>query len=172
MYDALLGPIEGLVKDKPQLIVVPTGALTALPFHLLVTQAPTAAQPDQFTGYREAAWLIKRQALSVLPSVSNLKTLREFAPPEQERKPMIGFGDPVFDPNDSKTAGSQRSGGASDATTRGYTGFWHGTEIDRSALSRLPRLPETADELQTVAARLGAPAADIHLRADASESTV
>ena len=172
LYGALLGPIDALVKDKPQLIVVPSGALTALPFHLLVTQAPAAAVPEQLAGYREAAWLIKRQAISVLPSVSNLKTLREFAPPQQERKPMIGFGDPVFDPNDSKTAGLQPSGGATDATTRGYTAFWQGTEIDRAALSRLPRLPETADELATVAARLGAAAADIHLRADASESTV
>jgi CHAT domain-containing protein len=143
-----------------------------LPFHLLVTQAPAAAVPEQLAGYREAAWLIKRQAISVLPSVSNLKTLREFAPPQQERKPMIGFGDPVFDPNDSKTAGLQLSAGATDAATRGYAAFWQGTEIDRSALSRLPRLPETADELATVAARLGAAAGDIHLRADASESTV
>ena len=172
LYNVLLGPIDALVKDKPQLIVVPSGALTALPFHLLVTQAPATAVPEQLAGYREAAWLIKRQAVSVLPSVSHLKTLREFAPPEQGRKPMIGFGDPVFDPNEAKTAGLQRGGSATDATTRGYTAFWQGTEIDRAALSRLPRLPETADELETVAARLGAPAADIHLRADASESTV
>src|SRR5262249_11826785 len=107
LHDALLGPIDALVKDKPELIVVPSGALTALPFHLLVTQTPAAAIPDQLAGYREAAWLIKRQAVSVLPSVSNLKTLREFAPPEQGRKPMIGFGDPVFDPNEPKTAGLQ-----------------------------------------------------------------
>ena len=38
LYDALLGPIDALVKDKPQLIVVPSGALTALPFHLLLDE--------------------------------------------------------------------------------------------------------------------------------------
>ena len=150
--------------------MVPSGALTALPFHLLVTQTPAAAVPEQLAGYRDAAWLIKRQAVSVLPSVSNLKTLREFSPREQGRKPMVGFGDPIFNPDEAKTAGGQRSAGA--ATTRGYTAFWQGAEIDRSALSRLPRLPETADELKTVAARLAAPVDDIHLRADASESTV
>ena len=37
---ALLGPIEALVKDKRQLLVVPSGPLTALPFHLLVTDKP------------------------------------------------------------------------------------------------------------------------------------
>jgi CHAT domain-containing protein/tetratricopeptide (TPR) repeat protein len=170
LYEALLGPVEALVKDKPQLIIVPSAALTALPFHLLVTQKPSAAVPEQLAGYRDAAWLIKRQAITVLPSVSNLRTLREFPPREQGRKPMIGFGDPIFDLNEPKTAELQRS--ASAATMRGYTGFWQGSEIDRTQLSRLPRLPDTADELKTVAARLGAPTGDIHLRADASESTV
>src|ERR1700712_400524 len=53
---------------RPSLLVVPAGALTALPFHLLVTEKPAAAIPDKFDGYREAAWLLKRQAVSGLPS--------------------------------------------------------------------------------------------------------
>ena len=35
LYATLIGPVEALVKDKKHLIVVPSGALTALPFHLL-----------------------------------------------------------------------------------------------------------------------------------------
>jgi CHAT domain len=38
--------------------------------------------------------------------------------------------------------------------------------------AQLPRLPEAAAELRAVAKNLGAPEASIHLRADASESTV
>ena len=76
LYGTLLAPVEALVKDKRSLLVVPSGALTALPFHLLVTEKPAAAIPDNFDGYREAAWLIKRQAVSVLPSVASLKALR------------------------------------------------------------------------------------------------
>jgi hypothetical protein len=46
---------------------------------------------------RDAAWLLKRQAVSVLPSVASLKALRRFARKDQGTKPMIGFGDPLFD---------------------------------------------------------------------------
>src|SRR5262249_59016366 len=83
LYVALLGPVEPLVKDKRSLLIAPSGALTALPFHLLVTERPTAAIPDKLEGYRDAAWLLKRQAVSVLPSVSSLKTLRAVARNEQ-----------------------------------------------------------------------------------------
>ena len=67
------------MQGQAQLLVVPSGALTALPFHLLVTEKPPAAIPEKFDGYRDAAWLLKRQAVSVLPSVSSLKALRAFA---------------------------------------------------------------------------------------------
>src|SRR5262249_14766728 len=98
LYAALFGPVEGLVKDKRGLLIAPSGALTALPFHLLVTEKPAAAIPDKIEGYRGAAWLLKRQAVSVLPSVSSLKALRGFARRDQAVKPMTGFGDPVFNP--------------------------------------------------------------------------
>src|SRR5262249_59206692 len=100
LYGLLIGPVEALVKDKPNLLAVPSGALTSLPFHLLVTEKPAVPQP-QLTGiaaYRDAAWLMKRQAVSVLPSVASLKALRVFARKEQGAKPMVGFGDPVFSP--------------------------------------------------------------------------
>jgi len=40
---------------------VPSAALTTLPFHLLVTEKPPAAIPDRLEGYRDAAWLLRRQ---------------------------------------------------------------------------------------------------------------
>ena len=170
LYGTLLGPVEALIKDKPQLIVVPSGALTALPFHLLVTAKPLAAVPEQLASYREAAWLIKRQAVTVLPAVASLKTLRGFARREKSGKPLVGFGDPVFNPHDSAPAAIQTADARS--VSRGYTAFWQGAGIDRAQLSQLPRLADTADELKAVARRLGAPASDIHLRGDASETTV
>ena len=41
----LIGPVEALIRDKRHLIVVPSGALTALPFHLLVTEKPAVGVP-------------------------------------------------------------------------------------------------------------------------------
>lgn len=179
LYAALLGPVEALVKDKRSLLVVPSGALTALPFHLLVTEKPPAAIPETFDGYREAAWLLKRQAVSVLPSVASLKALRAFARKDQGIKPMIGFGDPLFNPSPGGT-GDQRAATAPDtkSATRSvipaaYTDFWQGAGVDRAMLAQaLPELPDTADELKAVAKDLGVPASDIHLGADASETTV
>jgi CHAT domain-containing protein/tetratricopeptide (TPR) repeat protein len=174
LYSALLSPVEPLIRDKRSLLVVPTGALTALPFHLLVTEKPAMAIPDRFDGYRNAAWLLKRHAVSVLPSVTSLKTLRAFVRRDQNVKPMTGFGDPLFDP--AQGAGGKR--GALNAAARSlpsvaYTEFWRGAGVDRARLAQaLPQLPDTADELNAVAGDLGVAASDIHLGSDASETTL
>jgi CHAT domain-containing protein/Tfp pilus assembly protein PilF len=175
LYATLLGPVEALVKDKRSLLVVPSGALTALPFHLLVTEKPAAAIPEKIDGYREAAWLLKRQAVSVLPSVASLKALRSFVHKDFGLKPMTGFGDPVFNPA-QEGGGDKRAATKSAArgvVTSAYTDFWRGAGVDRAKLAQaLPQLPDTADELNAVAKDLGVAAADIHLGSDASETTV
>jgi CHAT domain-containing protein/tetratricopeptide (TPR) repeat protein len=169
LYKSLIGPVEPLIKDKRHLIVVPSGALTALPFHLLVTEKPAPAAPADLAVYRNAQWLLKRHAVSVLPSVASLKALRVFARKDAAKSPLIGFGDPVFNAEEESRPSQERRVVA----TRSYTEFWKGVDIDRSMLSKaLARLPETAAELRAVAQNLGAPASSIHLRQDASENTV
>ena len=174
LYTALLGPVEPLLKDKRSLLIAPSGAVTALPFHLLVTEKPPQAIPEKLEGYRDAAWLLKRQAVSILPSVASLKALRQIARRDHGVKPMTGFGDPLFDP--SKDSGDRRA--ALKMTSRSvvsgpYTEFWRGAGVDRTKLAQaLPQLPDTADELNTVAKDLGVSAADIHLGADASETVL
>jgi CHAT domain-containing protein/tetratricopeptide (TPR) repeat protein len=176
LYVALLGPVEAMTKDKRNLLVVPSAALTALPFHLLVTEKPQAAIPDRLEGYREAAWLLKRQAVSVLPSVISLKSLRAFARRDQTVKPMTGFGDPVFNPAAEGPADRRAASGkvaARSIATIAYADFWRGAGVDRARLAQaLPQLPDTADELTAVARDVGAAAADIHLGRDASETTL
>ncbi len=175
LYETLVGPVEPLIRDKRHLIVVPSGALTALPFHLLVTEKPAVAVPPvdaprDLASYRDAAWLLRRHAVSVLPSVASLKALRTFARKDEAKQPLIGFGDPVFNAED------ENSPAAPDRTvvaTRSYSEFWKGVDIDRTMLAKaLPRLPETAAELRAVAQNLGASANSIHLRQAASETTV
>jgi CHAT domain-containing protein/Tfp pilus assembly protein PilF len=176
LHVALLGPVDALVRDKRSLLVVPSGALTALPFHLLVTEAPPAAIPDKLEGYRSAAWLLRRQAVSVLPSVVSLKSLRGFARRDRSIKPMTGFGDPVFNPAQDGTADRRSAAGkvaARSIATIAYTDFWRGAGVDRARLAQaLPQLPDTADELSAVARDVGAADADIHLGRDASETTL
>lgn len=175
LYLALLGPVEALTKNKRNLLVVPSAALTALPFHLLVTEKAQAAIPDKLEGYRSAAWLLRRQAVSVLPSVISLKSLRAFARRDQGVKPMTGFGDPVFNPALEGPADRRVTGkvAARSIATITYTDFWRGAGVDRARLAQaLPQLPETADELNAVAKDVGAAEADIHLGRDASETTL
>jgi len=173
LYATLLGPVEPLVKDKRSLLVVPQGALTALPFHLMVTEKPQAAIPETFDGYRDAAWLIRRHAVSVLPSVASLKALRGVVQRDQAVKPMTGFGDPLFNPNEGGADKRAAVTASRSLATIAYTDFWRGVGVDRGRLAlALPQLPDTADELNAVARDLGAAASDIHLGSDASETTL
>ena len=177
LFTQLIGPVDDLVKSKKNLIVAPSGALTALPFHLLVTAPQAAAAPDHldFAVYRNVAWLIRRQAVSVLPSPASLKALRSFTRTAHGAKVMVGFGDPIFDPKVAPAVVASAGGktAARSLTTRSYTDFWQGAGVDRVELAQeLPPLPETALELKAVAQKLGVPDSDIHLGKDASETVV
>ena len=154
-----------------------SGPLTGLPFHLLVTERPAVTQPElkDIVAYRDAAWLIKRHAITVLPSVASLKALRVFARKDRASKPLIGFGDPLFDPAERAKALEEQRGDTARVTTqtRAYSEFWQGSGVDRANLSKsLPTLLDSATELKTVAQRLGAPASDILLGKDATEANV
>jgi CHAT domain-containing protein/Tfp pilus assembly protein PilF len=178
LFSLLIGPVDGLVRDKGHLLVAPSGVLTALPFHLLVTEKPaTSPQGRNRTAaedaarHRDAAWLIKRQAVSVLPSVASLQALRSLAQAGQGGKPMIGFGDPVFDPRAAPGGEQKRS--RSRGKARAYSDYWRGAGIDRNMLMQgLPPLPDTADELREIAQALGVSKADILLGRDATVTAV
>ena len=180
LYVALVGPVEALIKDKRHLLLVPSGPLTGLPFHLLLTEKPAVSlpEPKDLGVYRDAPWLLKRHAVSVLPSVASLRALRVLASKAEAGKPLIGFGDPVFrlEPEREKTeTGGVRKAGATrvSARTRGYADYWRGAGTDPTMLGQsLPQLPDTADELKAVAKKLGVPASDILLGRAATESAV
>jgi CHAT domain-containing protein len=176
LYAALVAPVEDIIRARKKLIVVPTGVLTALPVHLLVTEKPDglAPTPENLSPYRKAEWLAKRHAVTVLPSVASLKALRAFEAKTNGAKAMIGFGDPVFGPEavDVAQRGTKKVA-TRKLNTRSFTDFWQGAGVDRATLAQaLPRLADTADELNAVAQKLGAPVSDIHLRQDASETSV
>jgi CHAT domain len=113
LYASLLGPTDALIKDKRHLLIVPAGPLTALPFHFLVTQKQEGAAKGSsiFAPCRDAAWLIKRQSITILPSVSSLKALRMSARTGEGAKPLIRFGDPVFRVEENIALDSSKQGG-------------------------------------------------------------
>jgi hypothetical protein len=80
--------------------------------------------------------LIRRQTVSVLPSVASLKALRAFAHNGHGARPMTGFGDPLFDPEQQD--GVKRATGAVKVAARSVatsadTDFWRGAGVDRAA---------------------------------------
>ena len=89
LYKTLFSDVEDLIRDK-HLLIVPSGPLTQLPFHVLVTAGSS-------TDYRAAAWLARQNAVTVLPAVTSLKALRRVAKPSGATKAMIGFGNPLLD---------------------------------------------------------------------------
>ena len=186
LYAALLEPVKPGWQNAKSLLVVPHGALGQLPFSLLVTQnAPMVPDAGQapFSGYKKTAWLVRQVAVTQLPSVTSLTTLRAVPPAPAGREPFIGFGDPWFNAKEA-AAGEQdnnvqlaSASAGGDLATRGVRIHLRSapkTEADTSAhLADLPRLPDTAAEVRQVAeARKADPARDVFLGAAANERTV
>jgi CHAT domain-containing protein/Tfp pilus assembly protein PilF len=185
LYKALFVPVEDLIKGK-HLLIVPSGPLTQIPFHVLVTTQPDPAVTGT-EAFRRAAWLAKSNAITVLPSVSSLKALRAHAKTSHATKPFVGFGNPLLDGPDrrygaraelarakqqcskaplQRVAGSTISGGGmKPLQQRG------GLAEVASVRTQVP-LPETADELCAVARDLGVPDSDIWLGARANERII
>lgn len=167
LYRLLLGPAAQVFADKRHLILVPTGALTSLPLQVLVT-APMPAGAPPAAALRDAAWLIKAHALSVLPSVQSLAALRRLASGNAGARPFFGMGDPVLegpDPADRQRGAKRRS-----ASMPGR--FYRNGLADTRAVRELSPLPDTADELKAIARVLGAPAESVKLREAASETNL
>ena len=162
LYQQVLGPIEQIISQKARLSFVLDGPLTSLPPQVLITSDPVRQDLNSVD------WLIRKYAVTVLPSIASLKILRGEKPTVAALKPMIGFGDPVFD-RTTRTIGRPKVA----ALNRSLTSFYRGVTADTKALAdALPPLPETADELRAVAKILGASSEDIELEEAASVTTV
>jgi CHAT domain-containing protein len=117
----------------------------------------------------------------MLPSVSSLIPLRTYAAGEKTRKSFIGFGDPVFSPDQlarlkTEMPADDRSHGTN-IMVRGIRltakGDLDDGKIVSTHLENLNRLPDTAEEIETIARVLGAnPERDVFLREKASKRLV
>jgi CHAT domain-containing protein len=151
LYQSIFSPFADYVSSKKRLSVVMNGALTSLPLQLLVTSDPAGKN------FKDVDWLIRKYPTTVVPSTASLKILREGKATVTAARPMIGFGDPVFD----RTA---RAPIKQVGLTRSLPEFYRGVIADtKSLVEALLPLPETADELRTVARELGARPEDIKL---------
>ena len=159
LHQILLGGFAAELAGVAHLIFVPAGPLMSLPPAVLVTE-PIKGDP---TDYGSVSWLVRKHAVSVLPSVHALKAMRTQTTGSRASRPFIGFGAPNF-------TGQPEDDSARRALEQGCLEEPEGA--DRAMVRSLPRLPETSAELRTIATSLGAGANAVVLGDAASEATV
>ena len=180
LYSLLLKPVEAGWKNSKSLIVVTNGALGLLPLSLLPTAPAQIDNNDDplFASYRAVPWLARSYAVTSVPSSAALRTLRQLPPGKAGRNELIGFGDPFFSPEQAEQAAREQDPiKLADVTTRGVPLKRRSSPklegVDSAELAMLPRLPDTADELKSIAIALQAdPSQVLKLGKDANEATV
>jgi len=173
LYAQLLQPTEPAWQGARLLFVVPHGPLAQLPLALLPTQppakTPAAKGATPFAEYRNVPWLTRKVALAQLPSVGALATLRAIPRRAAPQRAFIAFADPLFSKEQADEAEA-----APAIAQRGVKRRSAPAKTDFSAeLADLPRLPDTAEEVESIGRVMHAdPAEDLFIGKRASETVV
>src|SRR5262249_35601654 len=91
LYNKLFAPVEKILQGARLVYVVPDDALESLPLGVLLTTEPQGSFAD-FSGYAQAPWLARKYAMAVLPSISSLKALQQFAATSKAKEAFRGVG--------------------------------------------------------------------------------
>jgi CHAT domain-containing protein len=144
LYRKLFGPVEAELKGLDRVVISSTGSLLSLPFEMLVTDdvAPVANG-----NYRAVPFMLKRFAMSYVPSPQSFVLLRQSTTALRAPQPYIGFGD-FRPPTKAQLA-------ASFPPSR--------CKSDLDTLSQMGSLPATRQEVTAAATILGAPSAAVVL---------
>ena len=184
IFTTLLEPVGSAWKHAGDLLIVAPGSLGQIPFGILPTDRTSHKKEKSllYDNYREIPWLIKKVSITRIPSVSALATLRSLPDAGGNRKPFVGFGDPIF--NLAQLSEVKKSGGLRSAKggfklrVRGIRkiekkGAQKKVEKVSIKISDLSRLPDTADEIISIAGVMGADMKeDVFLNRRATETHV
>jgi CHAT domain-containing protein len=162
IFKDVLGPLESRIASKKRLSFVLNGPLASLPLGVLVRK------PSPGKRYRDVSWLLRTHAISVLPSISSLRTFRKTRPLGSASKNLIAFADPVFRrPSGPTVRKVERT------VRRSITDFYVSRNLDGDKLfQHLPPLPGTRREVTSVAKLFPPGSIDIRFGNDASEEAV
>lgn len=161
LYRQLLQPVKSGWGRATNIAIVSHGALGQLPLSLLVT-APTFTHTkgrQLFARYKDVPWLIRSHNISVLPSVASLASLRKFPVSRYKQRAFVGFADPYF--NHSQAAAASRRNHAISVAGREAVDIRNlpmrlragptTHQMSSAELAKLPRLPDTAEEIRSIA---------------------
>jgi CHAT domain-containing protein len=183
LYANLFRPLESSWKDATDLIIVASGSLSQLPFTLLPT-APVrlgAERGDLFSRYRKVPWLIRAVSITRIPATSSFVRLRTLPESDPSRKPFLGLGDPFFNRKQLAQDQEKKINRSLQLARRGRGLHFRSIRVIGSGtldsetstsihLGSLHRLPDTADEITSIAKALDADLArDVCLGEKASE---
>jgi CHAT domain-containing protein/Tfp pilus assembly protein PilF len=176
LFQVLFSELKEHLGGVKHFIVVPDEVLLPVPFGALITNSE--GEPYQkltelhnrgkmldprdqsLTEYAKLPWLIRDYAVTVLPSATSLRALRQIPRTQQkETELLIAFGDPVLEGNGLLRGGPMLAA--------------RGTLVPVEDIRKMNRLPGTRDELQAVAKALGAsPHTSLYLGQQATEPMV
>ncbi len=171
LYSELVAPSAAALEGKRHLFIAAAGALSSLPFAMLVASPPEGRNDDP-AALRETDWLADRYAMIQLPSLQSLAMLRrKTAERPVRRTGFVGYGDPVLGKPAARRGVARRSTDPQASVEAAYgSGVAAATAIDPARLRRLASLPGTGIELKAMAAALGAGGDALQLGANATET--
>ena len=175
LFHEVLLPIEEIFKTADHLVTASNSPLNQLPFSLLPKNEVNIIRKSRrfFTEYRNVEWLIKSHSISVVPSIESLIQLRSTSQIKSIKNSYAGFGDPLSSKSHLNES-SRKTKSQNKKIPRFFVRSRPKTKSLYSAnLSNLPRLPETAIEVEKIAETLGANCeTDFFIGTNASESQV
>ena len=126
LFNTLFGRLAEQLRPGLRLTLVPDGLLHYLPFEALIYKG---------------RYLVEEREIGYLPSAGLLGLLqeRESKAGADDRMDLLAFGDPVFEPGDSKARRTVKAGDGSDDALRASRGF------------KPTELPRTRDEVREIA---------------------
>ena len=157
LFRFFFGASNGCTTGKAHILLATDPDLFAEPWNAFVTDLPPAGQ---VVGFREAAWLPRKYAISLLPSVRSIYEIRKLLQRSQASRIFLGVGDPDLGP-------PQQSAALTLGPLFASRGVANVAEI-----KALPRLPDSGAELRSEARALGAGDADLLLGAEATERSL
>ena len=122
-------------------------------------------------------WLIRTHAVTSVPSAAALRTLRQLPAGKQANERFVGFGDPLFSVAQAEEAKDGQKVSVAGAVHRGAPLQRRAAPqtlgVHSADLAQLPRLPDTADELRSIASALAVdPQKALFLGRDANEKKI
>ena len=185
LYTKLLKPLADIWQGNSKITLLVDGSLGELPFEVLITKSyrPSPDQMVLFGSYRKAPWLANQATITRLPAASSLLALRQTKAAKGAKRMFAGFGNPVFSQGQAaapkakpvKTAGLDTR--SAKVQIRGVRltkqGAIETTNLSMHQIEQLSALPDTEDEIKSVARALKAdPKQDLFLGKKASERVV